>query len=273
MTLINRDDARLTGSLVSGIPSVDIDGTPVHLVDGDDACGIIADAAEHSVDHPLAVVSINLDHVHHFGRSQLAARHAEPAIVGDGLEWLNLIDGAPIARQVRRVTGIPCPKLSGSDLIMPVLDNAALHGESVGVLGGSPATTAALTARFAGEWSGIRFVGHWTPDRDDLARASSAAHLAERIRDAHVDLLLVCLGKPRQEQWITEWGTVTGAGALLAFGAVVDFLAGRITRAPEWVSDAGVEWAWRLAHEPRRLARRYLIEGPPAYLAVRRSAA
>ena len=56
----------------------------------------------------------------------------------------------------------------------------------------------------------------------------------------------------------------------LAFGAVVDFVAGRVSRAPRFVADHGLEWAWRLAMEPRRLARRYLIQGPPAWWALRR---
>lgn len=273
MSLIDRVSGSVSGSLVTGLPSVDIDGTPVHLVDGEDACGLIADAAEHSSSRPLAVVSINLDHVHHFGQSQLKARHAALDVVDDSVEWLNLIDGAPIAQHVRRVTGIACPKLSGSDLIGPVLDEAANQTLSVGVIGGMPEVTADLTARFAADWPGIRFAGHWTPERDELDVPDAAERIAAEIRAARVDILLVCLGKPRQERWIAQWGAATGAGALLAFGAVVDFLAGRVSRAPSWVSDVGMEWAWRLMLEPRRLARRYLIEGPPAYLAVRRSAA
>lgn len=271
MTLIDRVGGSVSGSLVAGIPSVDIDGTPVHLIDGEDARGIISDASEHVSTKPLAVVSINLDHVHHFGASQLTARHVEPDPVCDDLEWLNVIDGAPIAAHVRRVSGIPCPKLSGSDLIGPVLDDAQEQGLSVGVIGGMPDVTAALRARFAADWPRVRFAGHWTPSREALASPADASRIAAEMKAAGVDILLVCLGKPRQEKWIAQYGQATGAGALLAFGAVVDFLAGRVSRAPSWISDAGMEWAWRLMLEPKRLARRYLIEGPPAYLAVRRS--
>ena len=65
------------------------------------------------------------------------------------------------------------------------------------------------------------------------------------------------------------YAALTGAGVLLAFGAAVDFLAGRVQRAPEWVSRRGLEWGYRLALEPRRLAGRYLLDGPPAYLKLR----
>lgn len=273
MTLIDRVSGSVSGSLVAGIPSIDIDGTPVHIVDDEDARGIISDASEHVSTRPLAVVSINLDHVHHFGISQLAARPLAPDPLCEELEWLNLIDGAPIAKQVRRVSGVPCPKLSGSDLIVPVLGDADEHKLSVGVIGGSPDVTPALTTRFEVDWPHLRFAGHWTPSREELSSPRGAARIAAQMRDAGTDIVLVCLGKPRQEHWIAEYGAATGAGVLLAFGAVVDFLAGRVSRAPGWVSDAGMEWAWRLMLEPKRLARRYLVEGPPAYLAVRRSAA
>jgi len=273
MTLIERVSAAVSGSLINGIPAIDIDGTPVHVIDDEDARGIISDAAGRYGTRPLAVISINLDHVHHFGASRLAARHIAAAPVGDSLEWLNLVDGAPIAQQVRRVTGIPCPKLSGSDLIGPVLDDAAAGGLSIAVLGGMPEVTGALRTRLETDWPQVRFAGHWTPSRKELASPAASRRIAAEIRETRADIVLVCLGKPRQEKWIAEYGAATGAGALLAFGAVVDFLAGRVSRAPKWISDAGMEWAWRLMLEPRRLARRYLIEGPPAYLAVRRSVA
>ncbi|MGX1793235.1 WecB/TagA/CpsF family glycosyltransferase [Microbacterium sp. NPDC055312] len=273
MTLIDRVSGSVVGSLITGIPYIDIDGTPVHIVDDEDARGIIADAASHLSTRPLAVVSINLDHVHHFGLSQLRARHLDAEPVSPELEWLNLIDGAPIAAHVRRISGVPCPKLSGSDLIGPVLDDAADARLSVGVIGGMPEVTDALQRRLDVDWPQLRFAGHWTPSREELASPVESMRIAAEMRRAGVDVVLVCLGKPRQEQWIARYGATTGAGTLLAFGAVVDFLAGRVSRAPSWISDAGMEWAWRLMLEPKRLARRYLIEGPPAYLAVRRSAA
>lgn len=259
------------GPITGSLAALDIDGSPVHLVDEEMAEAAIADAATlHSV-RPLGVASINLDHVHHFGRSRRAARHEAPFVESGHIEWLNLIDGAPIAHQIERVTGRAYPKLSGSDLVGAVLDQAAVHRQSVAILGGSSEVTEALRTRFATQWPTVRYAGHWTPDRAILASPSASRTLAGEIRAADVDILIVCLGKPRQEAWIDSYGDQTGAGALLAFGAVVDFLAGRISRAPEWISHAGLEWAWRLMLEPRRLARRYLIQGPPAYVAVRRS--
>lgn len=258
--------------LTTGVPTIDIDGSPVHLVHDEHAVSIIAAAATADRETlPLGVVSINLDHVHHFGTSLRARRGQAPFDAGSGsVDWLNLIDGAPIARQAERITGVRYPKLSGSDLIAPILDEASTTERTVAVIGGSAEVTDALVRRFAADWPGVRFAGHWTPSREELADGSST-RIAAEMRESGVDIVLVCLGKPRQEEWIAEYGPMTGAGVLLAFGAVVDFLAGRVTRAPRWVSESGLEWAWRLLLEPRRLARRYLIQGPPSYLAVRRS--
>jgi exopolysaccharide biosynthesis WecB/TagA/CpsF family protein len=248
-----------------------IDGVPVHLVDAGDALAAIAAAGRHETVKPLGVVSVNLDHIHHFGAAHGTARRAPGFVDHHEVEWLDLIDGAPIAAQARRLTGDDYPKLSGSDLIAPILDDAARTGRSIGVLGGQDAVAAPLARQLAERWPDVRLAGHWTPGREVVADRSRSLALATEIQDSGADILLVCLGKPRQERWINEYGRQTGAGVLLAFGAVVDFLAGRVSRAPGWVSQAGVEWAWRLALEPRRLARRYLVDGPPAYLAVRRS--
>ncbi|WP_309068527.1 WecB/TagA/CpsF family glycosyltransferase [Microbacterium sp.] len=255
-------------TLTGAIPTLDTDGVSIHLVTAEPALHVIAEAAAQRPVRPLAVASINLDHLHHFGR------HTNPdaALVGGPVEWLNLIDGAPIAAHARRETGQQYPKLSGSDLIVEVLGLAAERGLSVAVLGGDAAVTEPLRERLASGWPGARFAGHWTPPREQLRTPEGAAQIADEIRAAGPDILLVCLGKPRQEQWIEQYGARTGAGVLLAFGAVVDFLAGRVARAPGWISRAGLEWAWRLMLEPRRLANRYLVQGPPAYLALRRSA-
>jgi N-acetylglucosaminyldiphosphoundecaprenol N-acetyl-beta-D-mannosaminyltransferase len=256
-----------TGIALDDLPYVDIAACPVHLVDRAQALKIIADAARLPHPTPLAVASINLDHVHHFGRG--AHRLGADPAAATAVRWLSLVDGAPIARQATRFVGDAIPRLAGSDLIGPILDDAAAQHLSIAILGGDAALTDVLTERLAEGWPELRFAGHWSPTRDELAEQSP--EIAAGIKAAGADIVVVCLGKPRQEDWIDAYGAATGAGVLLAFGAVVDFIAGRVSRAPRWVSSAGFEWMWRLMLEPRRLARRYLIEGPPAYVAVRRS--
>ncbi|NQX06699.1 WecB/TagA/CpsF family glycosyltransferase [Rathayibacter sp. VKM Ac-2856] len=274
-------------------------GSPVDLARHEEAVRTIADRAAAAHDAPLGVLSVNVDHVNHFGHGgrwqHVLERRALPPVepptlvlvpVAEGspewtaasvaedapvrpVEWLSLIDGSPIAKQAERLTGSAWPRLAGSDLIGPLLDRAATDGVRVGVLGGSEAAQSRLRARLAEERPDLVMAGLWSPSREELADATANAALVDSIRAAGVDLLIVGLGKPRQELWIDEHGPRTGAHVLLAFGAAVDFLGGSVRRAPQWVADRGVEWLWRLALEPRRLARRYLVEGPLAYARLR----
>ena len=215
------------------------------------------------------MVSANLDHVHHFARNQQLQVPREAGSWGT-VRWLNLLDGAPLVWRARQLTGRQWPRLAGSDLIEPILDAAEFNGWSIGFLGGSAATHADLAAVMSRRWPNLHVAGYWAPARVDLTAAPAAQALTSQIAQAQVTLLVVCLGKPRQEEWIAEHGYASGAKVCLGFGAVADFLAGRIPRAPRWMANHGLEWAWRLMREPRRLARRYLIQGPLAYLALQR---
>jgi exopolysaccharide biosynthesis WecB/TagA/CpsF family protein len=251
---------------------ITLGGVPVDVRGFDEAVDLIASRPSAHMATPLAVASINLDHIHHFGTgskwgTRLSATPPSPA-AHPTVEWLNLIDGAPIAVRARQIVGENCPRLAGSDLITPLLDRAEQTGASVGFLGGSLETQSQLREYLRTARPSLRISGFWSPAREELSDPDACGRLSEEISDAKTDILIVGLGKPRQELWIAEYGAATHAQVLLAFGAVVDFLAGRVRRAPRWVSDAGLEWAWRLALEPRRLARRYLVEGPSALMRI-----
>ena len=249
-------------------------GALVDLLDMQETLDRISARLTDQAAAPLAVISVNLDHVHHFGTGSKLAGMLAPSVRGqtaEAVEWLNLIDGAPLAAHARRLTNQAWPRLAGSDLIEPILQRAELAGVRVGFLGGSEETHDQLRSKFARAWPTLQVAGYWAPTREVISNLESSAELAAEIKEAAIDLLVVGLGKPRQEVWIAQHGMQTGATVLLAFGAVVDFLAGRIQRAPRWFTNHGLEWAWRLALEPKRLASRYLLDGPAAYLQVRRT--
>jgi exopolysaccharide biosynthesis WecB/TagA/CpsF family protein len=137
-------------------------------------------------------------------------------------------------------------------------------------MGGRPEIQARLARVLPEKYPRLKVVGMWSPTRQQVESEAESARLAVDIAAHDVDVLVVGLGKPRQEIFGYVYGELTGAKVLLAFGAVVDFLADAIPRAPRWMSDHSLEWAYRLGREPRRLARRYLVDGPPAYAAMRR---
>lgn len=261
---------------------VDLAGIVIDLFDEDSALAHILDRATHppmESGHsiPVSVVSANLDHLAQFGRGSrwegTLGDSLHPTVTGRGrMEWLTLLDGAPLVNRANRLTGRTWPRLAGSDLIGPLLDGAAAAGLSVGFLGGSPAVQQTLSRELPLTRPSLTIAGLWSPDRSTLIDPVASRDLARAIRVASPDILVVGLGKPRQELWMAQYGALTGARVLLAFGAVVDFLAGSVQRAPRWVAENGLEWAWRLALEPRRLARRYLVDDPPSLLRIQRDA-
>lgn len=244
-------------------------GAAVDLTDLATVVGTITAPRGPATGPPLAVVSVNLDHVHHFGTGGRWHGVIEQAEARGDLAWLSLLDGAPLVARAEAVTRRTWPRLAGSDLADPVLDGAAARGLSVGFLGGSAATHERLRAVLAESRPTLRVSGTWAPSRAVVSDPVASRALAEEIRASRTDLLVVGLGKPRQELWVAEHGHLTGAHRLLAFGAVVDFLAGEVSRAPRWMADHGLEWSYRLAREPRRLARRYLVDGPVALARLR----
>lgn len=208
----------------------------------------------------VAIGSINLDHFTHFGRGRIELRNDPEAT---GIDWVMLADGAPVAYRAKLATGRPWPRLTGADLLPDLLRCAHERGRSVGFVGGMSQMHESLRGVIDSDYAGLD-THFWAPERAEIDSHAGSVRIAHQIRERGIDVLTVALGKPRQEVWIQRYGRLTGARVLLAFGASADFLAGRVDRAPRWMQDHGLEWAYRLRREPRRLARRYLVEGPPA---------
>ena len=177
---------------------------------------------------------------------------------------LALADGMPVV-WASRALGLPVPeKVSGSDLVPALMERAAADGFRVYLLGGA-ARRAARRLRSA--LPGLRVVGAASP-RIDLEAPDAA--VLDAIRITAPDLVLVGLGAPKQELWIRAHAAALRPAVLLGVGASIDFLAGTARRAPRWMSAVGLEWAYRLAHEPRRLWRRYLVRDPRFLVIVAR---
>lgn len=257
----NRDTLPQSDALRLAVP-ITLGGAPVDLMGFENAVAAVISRATKRNGAPLGVLSANLDHISHFGAGSRWAGtfEGQPSI-----DWLSLLDGAPLVARANKVTQGRWPRLAGSDLIGPILDRAADHRLKVGFLGGSSEAHTLVQQKFALERPDLQVAGWWAPEREALEDPKACRALCAEIADASIDILVVCLGKPRQELWIGRYGAMSGANVLLAFGAAIDFLSGKVQRAPVIVRDLGLEWAWRLALEPRRLARRYVIDGPGAY--------
>ena len=211
------------------------------------------------------MASANLDHITHF-RSHPEGDGLDPGRMDD---WLVLLDGMPLVRAAGRLTGTDYPRLAGADLLPALFTLAEKRHSSVAILGGRPEIGEPLAAAMCGRWPDLRVVGHLTPPRAELADRASSLRIQADLVALRPDLLVVALGKPRQERWMTEYARETGARVVVGFGAAIDFIAGAVPRAPKWMQDAGLEWSYRLLRAPRRMARRYLVQGPVALARLR----
>jgi exopolysaccharide biosynthesis WecB/TagA/CpsF family protein len=236
-------------------PLVEIGGAPTLLGVEFAALGpdeVLDRLAARPASSPFAyVVTPNADHL-----IRLSTR-AELRNLYDAAA-LRLLDSRVVAR-LARLFGLPAPPVvTGSDLTAALFDKVIAPGDPVTVLGGSEETAAALRARY-----GLARLAHYNPpmgfDRDPAALEAAIRFL----EDNPARFSFLAVGSPRQEivaAALVRRGKATGIG--LCIGASLLFLTGAERRAPRVVQGAGLEWAWRLAQSPRRLARRYLLDSP-----------
>ena len=175
---------------------------------------------------------------------------------------LSLADGMPVV-WASRALGAPVPeKISGSDLVSPLMELAEARGFRVYLLGGAEGVASLAALNLQRKHPRLVIAGTASPRVDLREPASRRQGIIDDIRRAAPDLVLVALGAPKQELWIHQAAEALRPAVLLGVGASIDFLAGTARRAPAWISAAGLEWLYRLVQEPRRLWRRYLVQDP-----------
>jgi N-acetylglucosaminyldiphosphoundecaprenol N-acetyl-beta-D-mannosaminyltransferase len=202
-----------------------------------------------------AVFTPNVDHIVEFERNP---RLRQAYAAAD----LSLVDGMPVV-WASRLLGRPLPeKVSGSDLIEPLLEHARTRAWRVFFLGGQEGVGALAAARLKETMPALSIVGTLAPRVDMTAPKERRADIVEAIRAARPQLVLVAFGAPKQELWIHEAREALKPAVFLGIGASLDFIAGTLPRAPLWVSRSGFEWLYRLGREPRRLWKRYLLRDP-----------
>lgn len=173
-----------------------------------------------------------------------------------------LPDGIGIELAARMTGQKLTENLNGTDFVPALLKRAAQMGKSVYLFGGRPGTADAAASQLIHTIPGLRIAG----TRDGFAGAADPEAVIADINESGADIVLVALGVPMQEIWLHRHAHRLNASLTLAVGALFDFLAGTVVRAPKLVRRAKMEWVWRLAQEPRRLANRYLA-GNFAFLA------
>jgi N-acetylglucosaminyldiphosphoundecaprenol N-acetyl-beta-D-mannosaminyltransferase len=229
-------------------PPVDVWGLPLAPLTLPQTLDLIAHwIAERT---PRYVITAN---VHY---AMLAANDPQLGPITRGAA-LVLADGMPL---VWASHGKLPERVAGSDLVPALCERAAKHGHRIFLLGAAPGVAEQAAANLQIRFPGVTIAGTLAPPFRDLT-PTEADELLQAVRTARADLLFVAFGQPKGEVWVAEHFRDLGVPVTMQVGATLDFLAGRVSRAPRWIQRVGLEWAYRLLREPRRLVGRYASNG------------
>jgi N-acetylglucosaminyldiphosphoundecaprenol N-acetyl-beta-D-mannosaminyltransferase len=180
------------------------------------------------------------------------------ALAGAG--WVTP-DGVPVAWALRRLGARHVGRVYGPDLLLALSEVSAARGYSQYYFGGAPGVPEALGATLQQRFPGLRVAGTAAPPFRELDGDEERA-MVERIDASGAQIVWVGLGSPKQDLWMARYRPQLTAPLLVGVGAAFDFLTGRQRQAPRWMQRSGLEWLFRLAANPRRLWRRYLLYNP-----------
>ena len=169
---------------------------------------------------------------------------------GMPLVWISRLRGY---RQVERVYG--------PDLMLACCEASVTKRYRHFFYGGAEGVPERLAERLQERFPGLQVADRWSPPYRELT-AAEERDMIDRINAANPDIVWVGLSTPKQERWMARYVGRLSAPVLIGVGAAFDFLAGLKRQAPRWMQRASLEWLFRLATEPRRLWRRYLINNP-----------
>jgi N-acetylglucosaminyldiphosphoundecaprenol N-acetyl-beta-D-mannosaminyltransferase len=215
--------------------------------------------AARPADQPFAyVVTPNADHLVRLRLKSAEAGHAEPLQAIYRRAALCLLDSRAVAVLAFLFRLKAPPVVTGSGLTERLLERHVLPGERITIIGLSPVWLPGLIARYE-----LAPPAHFDPPVGFERDPAEVAKVVAFVKAYPARFVFLAVGSPRQERLaaiLAQTDGVSGTG--LCIGAGLEFLCGARRRAPAMVSRCGLEWAWRLMQEPRRLARRYLIDSP-----------
>jgi exopolysaccharide biosynthesis WecB/TagA/CpsF family protein len=200
------------------------------------------------------IVTPNVDHLVRVAK--------EPEIFNPLYEasWLSVCDSR-ILELLAKISGIPLRAVPGSDLTQQLFDNVITRDDTITVIGADTEIIETVKKLY-----GFDKINHYEPPFGLRHKPDEVAKTAEFIARNPARYVFICVGSPQQEmiaKACLDRGDCVGLG--LCVGASLDFLSGRTKRAPKWMQKMRMEWLFRLASEPKRLWKRYLLEGPKIF--------
>ena len=228
-------------------------GCKVHNLDLDEAVERMLIAARDT--NPSFAVTPNVDHVVMLSRcSDFRAAYARASI--------SVADGMPLLWAARLKKNPLKQRVCGSDLIEPLCVGASKLGLSVYLLGGREGAADTAAAHLKERIPDLRVAGTSCPPMGFHSNPEQNSAVIDAVRVTKPDILFVGLGAPKQELWLSENLEKLGVPFSMGIGAGIEFTAGYVERAPVWMQNSGLEWAYRIFRD-RRLAKRYLWNDLP----------
>ena len=206
---------------------------------------------------PAGKFLIDTVNAHSFVVAQKDAAFADALLQADAL----LPDGISIVKACSwlKTQNAPDEKIAGADLFAYEMEKLDEKGGTCFFLGSSPATLARIEERAAEVYPNIRVITY-SPPYKAVFTAEESLSIVSAVNAADPDLLWVGMTAPKQEKWLHDhWDELEIKGHAGAIGAVFDFFAGTVKRAPQKWIDMGLEWLYRFLKEPRRMWRRVFI--------------
>lgn len=199
------------------------------------------------------VVTPNVDHIIQLERGgELVEAYKQADLVltdGKPLIWISKWYGTPIKE-----------KISGSDLFPKLCELAAKKQYSMFFLGAAEGVAAKAAENLKKKYQTLRIVGTYSPPKGFENDNDEIGKIIKMIKEAQPHILIVALGCPKQELFILHNREKLNVPLSLGLGASLDFEAGNVKRAPKWMANHGLEWVYRIFQDPKRLAKRYLVD-------------
>jgi len=236
-----RGEPRRKGEAGS-VPCVSLLGVKVHSLDMDRALDIVRGYARGGEPHIVVTADASMI---------VAARDDEDLRSIVNSADLVTPDGSGILLGSKWLGRPLLDRVSGVDLSRQLCRMAAEDGFSVFLLGAAPGVAEEAARNLEGEFAGLKIAG----THHGYFSEAESAEIAAMVKQSGAGALLVALGIPRQEKWIRDHLGELGVGVAIGVGGTLDVFSGRVKRAPAWMQRHGLEWLYRLARNPRKIAK------------------
>ena len=234
-----------------------VNGLRIDNVSMEEAVALVINLAKNEGKH--LVTTPNLDFLYNASNNS----HFKKILNSSSL---NIPDGKPLVL-LSNILGKPLKeKVSGSDFFVEVCKSSVGQQLKIFILGSAPGIAATAKEKLEKKFSGLNIVGAVSPSYGFEKDDKECRELIQKINRIAPDILFVGVGSPKQELWIDKYLDQLDVKVAIGVGASFDFAAGHVKMPPPFVKKIGVAWLWRLASDPKRLWRRYLLNDLPFFI-------